>query len=381
MHFVRSAVIFVLTTLLPSLLIATVLSAVLWQVFGSRERLSDTIERTGVYDAYLPIFEEPRDTEPRDNSVPMDEAARREISQKALTPDFRRDQVETFINGTYDWLEEKTAKPAFTLEFSALKTNLANALGDYGEERVAGLPVCPSNAQTSEVDAFSISCRPPNLSASAIGEEIRQDFVSSDDFLQDTSVDASEIGKDEEGKSTFDRLSELPQVFKLLRVSQIALPLITVFVAAGIVLISNDRLRSLRRIGLVMLVIGGFMLLATFFTRTGMERVRSAALNAQADARGKAYASVVVDIFEELAVTAGKVGRIYGGAYAAIGAIALVSAVHFAVRRAHTLPREEQATALAEDTPSEKREGPEPRTAAPVEKQPPKKPRPPRLIQ
>jgi len=198
-------------------------------------------------------------------SLPINDPAIQAVAKQAFNSQLLQTSVESFLNGSYNWLEGTAKDIDFRIDLTTAKQQLATGLGTYVTNRVAALPVCASNPNIEDYDAFSATCRPSVLSAAQAGSEFSANLLKQD-FLKDPVITADSLKMEDDGsqktaltsdskvtavKTAYQRSSQLP----------ILLSLIAAVLATGIVLLSVDKLRGIRKASYVFVVTGVILLL------------------------------------------------------------------------------------------------------------------------
>ncbi len=304
------------------------------------------------------------------SSLPINDPAIQAIAKKAFSPELLKASVESFLNGSYDWLDGTSEDINFRVDLTSAKQQLTDGLGAYITNRTAALPVCPP-AQTTEFDGFSATCRPAALSATAAGANFSADLLKQD-FLKDPiitsdklkikgddgrEVELSNDPKAEAIKTTYQRSSQLPWILAGL----------SLLLALGIVFISSDKLKGLRKASYVFFITGTILLLIFVSLSFGLTRGtdRLAETGAESPQQTKLmidFAKAVVSDIKGALVT-------FTAAFLLIGIAGLIGAYLLKKRTNPTDKKEDEKPAqeniASEDTTEEKK--PE-ETLKPVEK-------------
>ena len=193
----------------------------------------------------------------QDNTIPFDDPGLQASIEKAFPADDLQTKSETVIDSIFAWLEGKTAEPKFRLDFSNNKQVLATEIGNYAANRAAGLPPCTAQdlkaAQTSDV--FSIKCLLPGVTPAQVGKEATAKISGNDSFLKDPIVNSDTLkGENSDLESKQQKAEPIRNFYQKKGLLEILLPLITVLLAVGGVVLASDHARALKRLMHVFIV-------------------------------------------------------------------------------------------------------------------------------
>src|SRR5690606_29947247 len=103
-------------------LVATSAATVI--VFGSPDRIKNSLNDSGVYDrATDSILEQiTKDPSVASSEVPADDPEIQKVLKDTLSPEFLEQTSTSAIDGVFDWLRGQTEKPEFKIDLTATKT-------------------------------------------------------------------------------------------------------------------------------------------------------------------------------------------------------------------------------------------------------------------
>lgn len=240
-------------------------------VFGTPTQIKQSLKSSGIYDQLVDNIVETtkKNQKPGDSdALPLDRPEVVAAAKTAVTPAFLQSSTEQILDGTYHWLDGKTPAPDFIIDLTPVKDNLSRSLADYAVNRAKGLPTCTlaqlKQLQNSGVDALNVPCLPPGVNPESYRAEVAKSFSKQTEGpFKDLVISADNFQKDESGKTPFQKLEQVPEVFGWVKLSLYILAGIALFSSIALVLLHDDRRRGLRAIGITLLGVGGFLVLWT----------------------------------------------------------------------------------------------------------------------
>ncbi|CAN5398902.1 hypothetical protein BH10PAT3_BH10PAT3_5370 [soil metagenome] len=211
-----------------------------------------------------------------EGDLPIKDPQIQAIVKQAFTPALLQNSVESVLNGTYKWLDGSAKGIDFSIDLTTAKQQFATGLGTYVTNRATSLPVCTDGQINGNFDGFNATCRPAAVSPADAGAIATADFLKQD-FLKDPVITAKNLKADsaEPNKEGNPRvpLEESAAVAKTVYQRSGQLPLIlgvlSLLLAMGIIFISRDRLRGIRRVGYVLVSTGVFLLITYLILGAG----------------------------------------------------------------------------------------------------------------
>lgn len=242
------------------------------------------------------------------------------VIEQTITPVFLRSTTESIINGTFVWLKGGADWPNFSIDITAMKTNLVANITNYLVKRVNALPVCKKYDTSQSFDPVNATCR-PNVSFSS--EQFRQsalDFVNSFPPLQQNTLTIDTAY----ARKTFANdkpISKAPQVYFWLTKTMYLFAALTVTSVMVLVIVSNPKYKTWRTVGHTFIV-AGIMLIITagvtyvLLNRFGHQFIGNASKE-QLDFVNTIFSPLSQQLSKALANTA----LAFGVGYAVIGAV------------------------------------------------------------
>lgn len=223
-------------------------------------------------------------------SVTDSDAAVRHAAESAFPPQLLRHNARTFIDSNYAWLEGKTETPEFAIDLSEAKLNFAEQVGAYVRSYSATLPECtPAQLavqQNQPVDPLTATCRPPGITPEVLGAETTQKLSTSGEFLSNPVITAQTLNpRDDKGGSQpyYKKLAKAPEMYQLGQKMPLLLGALAILSAIGIVFLSSQRRRGLRRVSIILLIAGVLLVATKFVADTVFNRLENQIFNASTE--------------------------------------------------------------------------------------------------
>ncbi len=222
-------------------------------VIGTPQPLEQALSKSGIYSISIPTLIKNQTSYLA--TVPTDQPEVQDAIQKAFPPELLEQYANQIIGNTYDWVQGRTTEPNFKVDVSQAKVNFADNIAGYVKTRSQALPVCTSLPKTTEINPYTLTCRPVQASPEAIATQARQEIMSSD-FLGDGVITADTI-KEVNGKPLSEQLQAVPTAYKWTIWSMWATGIAVLVVSAIIILIQRQQWRAaLGRMGIVFFTVG-----------------------------------------------------------------------------------------------------------------------------
>lgn len=252
MNVLKDALSWMSLYLVASLFFLSASFFVLFSVFNS-SNLKDTFRAQKTYDKIVPaVLSTASYPVEAAGQLPLKEKWVEEATKRAFPKSDLEQKGSAAIDGTFDWLEGKTEKPEFTLDFTANKQNLSTEIGKETETRLSSLPRCGLNSLPESIDAFKLNCLPPGYSARALGAQVASEISQDRTFLKDPVITADDFTFNPETTANkvnpLDQLSGLRLFYQNRDLLRWLLPLLTVLFAALGVFLASDHSRALKRL-------------------------------------------------------------------------------------------------------------------------------------
>jgi hypothetical protein len=188
------------------------------------------------------------------------------------------------LDGVYDWLQGKTPKPIFALDFSGAKQQLATGLGNYVTQRLTALPYCTRTPDINTYDVFSATCKPYGLKPADAGKDVADALASDPTFLGNPVVTADTLKVDKNffgnpsgtTVNLFDQpqIKHLPLYFQLGRYVPYIFGLLAAICAVIMILLTPNRWRGIRRTSFNLFWSGSILTLSVFLLGISVSRMK-----------------------------------------------------------------------------------------------------------
>jgi len=283
---------------------------------GNRNAVKGWLRRSETYNRLVSVLLDSvkqSNTSGQNGAVPVDRAEVQTIVQNAFPPSLLQENTEKFIDGTYNWLDGKSDKPFFRLDFTAAKAQLANGIGDYVKQRLTGLPNCKAVQNPDTFDVFSATCVPIGLNAAAAGKQVTDALASDSGFLANPVItensitvsknllDTAQSGSAEK-VNFFDQpvAKQLPSYYRWSHIMPFIFAVLSLASVAAIVFSSADRRQGMLRVGFTLLWTGGLLLLSVLIFGLASGRVKSSLVVGQTLAYRQLITGLVDAVFADI---------------------------------------------------------------------------------
>ncbi len=205
------------------------------------------------------------------SGIPISDPAIQALVTDTLSADFVKTNVDTVLDSTYSWLDGTQKDLYFRLDLTSAKEKLTTGLSNYAKTRAAALPPCGAVNRNDPVDPFAATCLPKGVTADQVATLAKQQFLAQD-FFKNTTIKGEDFKiKDKSGESipiTSDsRAVAVQKTYQLSSSLPIILTVLSVILMAGIIFLSRDRLRGIRRVGVIFLTTGLSLVLVYFLAK------------------------------------------------------------------------------------------------------------------
>jgi hypothetical protein len=264
MQFARKSLLAFLGVLLTFFLFATAFDFGVLRVAGSPTPVKKILSDSGIYSSVVAsALDQAQKSAGAGNEVSLADPAIKKAAGDAFNPQVVQGSTEKVIDGLYNWLDGKTAQPDFNVDLTTVKASFAEKVGQAATGRAKTLPVCTT--PPASTDPFSATCRPLNLTPDQLGTQAKNDVLSGQGFLEHPNITANSVKKSDSGQSVFDtNLKDAPKQYQRVKKTPIILSVLTILTIVAIIFVSSTRRKGLRNVGIILAVVGAFMLLFAF---------------------------------------------------------------------------------------------------------------------
>ncbi len=198
--------------------------------------------------------------------VPTSDPNVQAIIKQALNADLLKTNIEKVLDAGYDWLDHRTDKLDFTVDLTSAKQQLASGLADYAKSRTESLPPCGSGESAESFEPLSSGCRPKGVSADQVSQKLSADVLNGTGFLENPVItDENFTFKNNQSKPvSLDQQEELQNIRKAYSLGGAVMYIfagLALLAALGMVFISQDHLKGIRKVGYVFITSGAVLLI------------------------------------------------------------------------------------------------------------------------
>jgi uncharacterized membrane protein len=255
MGFFRRAALTSLYSLLSITLFSFGVLFSLKMVFGQPKPLEKALDQSGIYSS---LVQNVVNQNASNSNLPLKQPEIQAAAQKAFPPTLLKQSTDQLLDGTYAWLQGKTTTPQFSIDLSPAKTQFANYVGDYTQQRLDSLPACTlANMPTSltNLNPFDLTCLPPGASKTAIVQQSKEQVLANTDILSQTLYTPDTL-KNDTGKTLTQQLQAIPQAYHRMMLGIYLTGFVALAAIAGILLLHPSRRAGVRRVAITALSVG-----------------------------------------------------------------------------------------------------------------------------
>jgi hypothetical protein len=292
-------------------------------LFGTPGPLKNALEKSGVYDSLVDDVLKATKQQRTAENIPVERPEIQAAAKAAFTPDFLRTTSVNILDGTYNWLNKKSAQPDFRIDVSGPKQAFTGSLGDYAVNRAKSLPRCTLQQLQelgSAIDPFTVSCLPPGLNADNLRDDVEKEINKEKGFFENPIITADRLSNNEQGQTPFEQARLVPTIFGWLKLAPFLLMVLMALSAAGLILLHDQRRRGIHITGRAFLSSGVIL-----FLFSGLVSILFGQANRPNGSFGNAinneFQQTVLSIIGALSGTYGKTLMLIGGLYLIIGGV------------------------------------------------------------
>jgi len=281
----RKFLVFILTPILFAALIGLAASTSGNINLRNPSKIESWLEQSNIYDHFVKNATTQAEKNGNDSpgTVDLTEQAVQNAAQEAFTDSDIKNNVNTFIEANYAWLEGKTDKPKFEIDLTQGKMTFADKVAEYAVKYTAGLPVCSNEQQTAAALAASplaATCRPANVTPEQVGQTVHQQLMSGD-FLSNGVITADNINPDNnpQAQPYYKKLTRLPQIYQISVYAPIAFAGISLISILGIIFLASKKRGGLKIVAWTSLIAGVLLVLNKYVLQWSYDQVEPRIFN------------------------------------------------------------------------------------------------------
>ena len=263
--------------LLPGTLFIFGIGLSLLLVFGQPKPIKTAVTGSGLYTVLLhDILAGQSQTTLGTMQLPLNDPNIEQAIGAAFTPQVLQGAGDNIIDGFYNWIQGKTEKPTFNVNLLGARDQAAENVATYVAGRVASLPACSTaelyslytSGPLTASNYYNMSCRPPSLSTQTVHDTVRSSILSSSDFANQLTVDASTM-TDTSGEPLYKKLSFVPAAYTAIVWSTYATGVLAIAALAGSIFLHPRRRTGVKHVGIIQLACGAASALLAWITVFG----------------------------------------------------------------------------------------------------------------
>lgn len=390
----RKTLLVLLGIVLFGSLLGVALSTSAKMTIYNPDKVEQWISQSKLYDHFVSTAAERGQaavgsTSENDNVTSLSDTAVQDAAKTAFSKQLVEQSINSVIESNYAWLRGETDTPEFKIDLTGAKQSFAQEVGAYVTTSLSSLPVCTNAqlAQMQNVDPLSMTCRPSNVDPKTAGQQVTQQIIDSDELLSNTVLTAQTINPDPASQSDpyYEKFSQLPKAYQFSEKLPYIFAGLVLLSTLVFILLSNPRRNGLKWTAIILTLTGTLLVTTKFTSDIAFKQLEDRVFNASSDGEVQKSLTNFMHQVESASTTI----QMYFGVGFLV--LALILFLIWRSRRRIT-PTEPNLPPISESTPalrSQKSTTSTPgrvRTTKPTEPKkpaatPPKKKRPPRLVQ
>ena len=283
MNILRNAASWTSLYLVAGLFFLTANAFALFTVINA-DNFKETLKEEGTYDKIVPAVlstSSYASDVTEGQQLPLNEPWVKEAAMKAFPASDLEQKSNDVIDATFAWLDGETEKPEYMLDFTSNKQNLALEIGSSTEAHLASLPRCAPGNIPPTIDAFRIDCLPFGVSAKSVADRASSQINNDQGFLKDPVISSENLSEASEGNvadNPFEQLEGIRSFYENRGLLLWLLPVLAVVFTALGLLLAQDRLKALKRLGRAFIASGMGLAVFAILISFGFEKaVKTAA--------------------------------------------------------------------------------------------------------
>ena len=328
-EFMRKFGVFVLSLVLFISLLSLALSTSSNIALTHPAKIKSWLNQSNLYGNFVAdaIKQAQKSTGSDASGISLNDAAVQQIAHSTFSSQLLQNDVDSFVDSNYAWLEGKSSSPNFRIELTDAKQAFAVKVGDYVETYLKNLNVC-SDAQTSELstqnpDPLTLPCRPVGMIPSTVAAQVTDEIANSDTFLSDPVITASNIDPKADGENQpyYQNLSGLPSVYQLGTKLPIIAGVIALASAIGVVLIPKRHRNGWKVLAGVLAFSGVVLVITKFASTLAFDQIQKAVFNEKGVGQLQKSLTTFLHLAQNQLV---KIDLLFGVAYLALALLIVI---------------------------------------------------------
>lgn len=288
MIWLRKGLVWLLALLLFFVLLDGVLATSIDIAVGKPAKLESWLNESGLYSSFVTTaikqVNSSANNGGQSNGVSLSDTVVQQAAEATFTPALIQQDVNTFINSNYTWLEGKTTTPSFTINLASAKQNFAQQVGQDVETYLNNLPVCTraqALAAANTSDPLQLSCRPSVLNSAAVGAQVAQQLASNSGFLSNTVITAQTFNPNHGSQTQpyYKQFSMAPKIYQIATKAPLIFTAIALLCIGGIIFIAPSKRKGFRRIAYVFAEVGVILICVKIATNVVFNHVEGKLFN------------------------------------------------------------------------------------------------------
>ncbi len=204
MRFIKKIFLFLASSLLVTLFLATSTLWILNNTLGDRNVVKGWFDKSGFYNNVIAevvkATTQNAQNDPEASNIDSEVLTR--VANKTFTPEFLQKNLEGALDGSYNWLEKTSPTLDFTIDLTDVTKSFGEGIGSEAKALAETLPVCSSFATQQNFDVFNADCIPSDVNLVQLANEFADGIINSQDLFPTKVIKASDIKINQNGIET-----------------------------------------------------------------------------------------------------------------------------------------------------------------------------------
>lgn len=254
--------------LLPIVLLAFIFSAGFTLVINDSTQIKQIVSNSGLYNTVMnAIVAQAADSNSGSllATIPVQQPEIQTIIHQSFPSSTLALQGNQIIDGTYAWLRGTANQPAFRIDLSPGKQQLAAGLATYLQQRFSTLPACPNATTAATFEPFTATCLPPDININDVAHAVQQQLATSTSFLAQPVITANSF-TNKEHQPLMQSSGRLPQTYQHILGLPILMGVIALILIVLGLVATDNRQRQYNRLSFLIVGTGIFAIAVSIVT-------------------------------------------------------------------------------------------------------------------
>ncbi|MCA9332746.1 hypothetical protein KDA00_02635 [Candidatus Saccharibacteria bacterium] len=213
--------------------------------------IKNTFSSTGVYDNFVDDVLNDTVKANQNSSLPINDPEVQLAIKKSFNSELLKQSNEQIIDSFYDWLEGKSEKPVFNLDFRDQRKQISDKIAELAFIRLNNLPTCFAVPET--IDPFTAGCRPPYTDQAFEQQKLSDQIAGPEGIMPDATFTNEDLPKNSNGLIIYERYSSAPLIYKWLSYLPFMLGVVLIGLSVAVVLLNKTKRKGFQQLGSIVI--------------------------------------------------------------------------------------------------------------------------------